>query len=328
MRTLLKHAVAIGLAILFASGGVALAESGDIAKVGTAGTLFLNIPIGARGVGIGNAFSAISNDETSMFWNPAGLVYATNSRVMVEHIQWLADINYSIVAGSHSFNDSWALGAFAASLNSGEIERTTVMQPEGTGQYFEVTDFLAGVSAATRLTDKFSFGANLKVVSEDLDGSVATNWVVDVGTMYDTKWKTVMLSMNIRNFGPEVQLGGGYYDYDNGQRSASQTDYLPYQYPMTFKMGLSAIPYNQGPHVLQIAADLEHPNDNLERINLGAEYGFNKMFYLRGGYTFNHDTLGLSAGVGAEWKGFGIDYAVSDYYILDYVHRFSVHFRF
>ena len=327
MRTLLKHAVAIGLAILFASGGVAMAE-GDIAKVGTAGTLFLNIPIGTRGVGMGNAFGAISNDETSMFWNPAGLVYATDSRVMVEHIQWFADINYSVVAGSHSLNDSWAIGAFAASLNSGEIERTTVMQPEGTGQYFEVTDFLAGVTTATKLTDKFSFGANLKVVSEDLDGNVATNWVVDVGTMYDTKWKTVMLSMNIRNFGPEVELDGGYFDYDNGQQASSRTDYLPYQYPMTFKMGLSATPYSQGPHALLIAADLEHPNDNLERINIGAEYGFNKMFYLRGGYTFNHDTLGMSAGMGAEWKGFGIDYAISDYYILDYVHRFSVHFRF
>ncbi len=328
MRTLLKHAVAIGLAILLASGGVALAQSGDFAKVGTVGTQFLKIPIGTRGVAMGNAFGSISNDESAMFWNPAGLVYASGSRVMVEQIQWLADISYSVVGGSYSFNDAWTVGAFAASLNSGEIERTTVMQPEGTGQYFEVSDWMAGVSGATRLTDKFSFGANVKVVSENLDGNVATNWVVDVGTMYDTRWKTIVLSMNIRNFGPEVQLDGGYYDFDNGNRLATQTEYLPYQYPMTFKMGLAATPYNVGPHMIQVAADLEHPNDNLERINVGAEYGFQKMFYLRGGYTFRHDTLGLSAGMGAEWKGFGIDYALSDYFILDYVHRFSVHFRF
>ncbi|MBZ0263828.1 PorV/PorQ family protein [bacterium] len=306
--------------------GVLLAE--EFAKVGTVGSQFLKIPVGARGAAMGHAFSSVSDDATAMFWNPAGLTKTDKTNVTLEQVNWIAEISYSAVGMSHRLNNSMVVGLFATSLNSGNIEVTTIDQPDGTGETYAVTDMMVGASASTALTNKFSIGANIKYVHEDFDGDAADAWAIDVGTLYDTGWKTVRLSMNIFNFGPEVQLGGQYNDWDNGNQVAGMSDFLPYHFPMTFKMGMAADPWITNEHRLTLVAELEHPNDNIERYNVGGEYGFMEMFFLRGGYTFRHDTLGMSAGLGANWNGFGIDYAYSDFGVLDFVQRFNISFNF
>lgn len=300
----------------------------EFAKVGTVGANFLKLPIGARGVAMGGAFSALSNDQSAMFWNPAGLTRLQGTTVMFEHVNYFADIAYDAVGASYTINDTWTVGAFAMAMNSGDIEETTVMQPNGTGNNFSVTNIVGGGTVGFRLTDKFSFGANLKYVREDLADEIASNFAVDVGMLYDTQWNTVRLAMAVRNFGPEIQLQGGYFDYDEGVQLEEQTDFLPYHFPMIFKLGVAVDPVLTDMHRITVAGELEHPNDNIERISVGGEYGFQELFFLRGGYTFRHDTLGLSAGVGVKWQNFGIDYAFSEFGILEDVHRFNVSFSF
>ncbi|GBE30697.1 hypothetical protein BMS3Bbin04_01733 [bacterium BMS3Bbin04] len=277
---------------------------------------------------MGGAFSAVSNDQTAMFWNPAGLVHAANTTVMFEHVTYFADINYDAVGATRRINDTFTIGAFAMAMGSGDMPVTTVAQPNGTGENFSVTDVVGGVSIAMKLTDKFSFGTNLKYVREDLDTEVATNFAVDVGIMYDTQWNSIRLAMAIRNFAPESELDGGYHDYQNGTPAEEATAFLPYHFPMIFRLGVAMDPILTDEHRLTLAADLEHPNDNIERVNIGSEYAFHEMFFLRGGYTFRHDTLGLSAGFGAKWQSVGIDYAFSEYGILEDVHRFNISFSF
>jgi hypothetical protein len=326
MCSLLKRAAVLLVVGLLVAGIPVHAQ--EFAKVGTAGAKFLEIPVGARGVAIGNAYSALSNDATAMFWNPAGLVQVQGANVWVERTAYLADMSYNALGVAYSVNGFWTVGLFGGSLNSGDIDRTTVEQPLGTGESFTVNNLVAGVSVATRLTDKFSFGANIKFVREDLDAEVSNAYAIDVGTMYDTRWNTVRISMNVRNFGPEIQLDGQYYDYDNGILQDEPSEYLEYHFPMIFRLGIAMDPIRTAMHRLTVLGELEHPNDNIERVNIGGEYGFQEMFFLRGGYTFRHDTLGMSAGLGLVFSGFGIDYAYSDYGVLDEVHRFNVKFSF
>ena len=326
MRKRLARHVAILIAVSLLLAGSAV-QAEEFAKVGTVGSQFLKIPVGARGVAMGNAFAALSNDHTAMFWNPAGLVNIKNTGIMLEQVNWLVDINYNAVAAATNLGSFWSVGIFASTLNSGDIPETTVQQPNGTGNNFSVTDMMAGVTVATRLTDKFSFGANVKYVREDLAGEIASTMAVDVGTMYDTRWNTVRLAMAIRNFGPEIQLDGGYNDFDNGTQASEETEFLPYHFPMTFRLGVAFDPVMTATQRVTLIGELEHPNDNLERVNIGSEYAFQEMFFLRGGYTFRHDTLGLSAGLGAKWNMFAIDYAFSNFGILDSVHRFSIQFH-
>ncbi len=324
-RTIVRLGIAVLIALFVTAGGV---QAEDFAKVGTTGADFLKLPIGARGVAMGGAFSALSNDGSAMFWNPAGLVNAADKTVMFEHVTYFADISYDAVGGSYRVNDTFTLGAFALAMGSGDMEVTTVEQPNGTGENFNVTNIMTGVSVAMNLTDKFAFGTNIKYIREDLDTEIASNFAIDVGVMYDTQWNSIRLAMAVRNFGPEMQLDGGYYDYDNGTVGEETTEFLPYHFPMIFKLGAAMDPVLTDVHRLTLAGDLEHPNDNIERVNIGAEYGFQELFFLRGGYTFRHDTLGLSAGLGAQWQNFAVDYAFSEYGILEDVHRFNVSFSF
>jgi hypothetical protein len=46
---------------------------------------FLKVPVGARAIGMGSAFVAVSDDATAPFWNPAGLIYLPYKEVLPEH---------------------------------------------------------------------------------------------------------------------------------------------------------------------------------------------------------------------------------------------------
>lgn len=48
---------------------------------------FLKIPVGARAVGMGGAFSAIADDATAPFWNPAGMVYLPYKEGFLQHAE-------------------------------------------------------------------------------------------------------------------------------------------------------------------------------------------------------------------------------------------------
>lgn len=48
---------------------------------------FLKVPVGPRAIALGGAFSAIADDATSPYWNPAGMVYLPYREVMFQHAE-------------------------------------------------------------------------------------------------------------------------------------------------------------------------------------------------------------------------------------------------
>jgi len=304
-----------------------LAFSQEFAKSGTVGAQFLKIGIGARGAALGGAYEAVSNDITAVFWNPSGLVNVEGTSVYLSHIEWLAEIGYEALAVSHEFPGIGTFGISIAYMSSGDIERTTVENPDGGIGTFSTEEMLAGITYARKLTDKFSFGATAKFVREKLDDQTSNAWATDLGVMYYTGFHSLRLGMSVRNFGPEIQLSGNYLDYDNGVLQDDPTDYLAYHFPMTFKLGLAMEVMDKEESRITLAADVVHPNDNIERINAGCEAFMWKMLALRGGYTFRHDTAGPAFGAGFYWQKLNVNYSYTDYGLLDWVHRFDFTFN-
>lgn len=337
----------------------------EFAKVGTSGAQFLKIGVGARGVAMSDAYSAVCNDASSIFWNPAGLIHIKNTSVLLAHAEWIADISYEAGAIAKTFRSLGTIGISFAYLTSGDIEETTVEQQEGTGRTFDTGDLMVGISYARQLSNKFSIGGNIKYIKERLDTEEAWAWAVDIGTLYYTGFRSLRMGMYIRNFGPELKMKGTYRDYDNGEwildpetLKPEEKSYLPYHMPMTFAVGIAYDILEDENKFLTAAIDLLHPNDNVEKFNIGAELRLFNMLSLRTGYVSPFGILGknddevenqdeaneyslriknytqsFSAGLGFQLNiptlgNISLDYAYTDFGVLDWVHRGSIVINF
>jgi len=287
------------------------------AKVGTYALQFLKIPVSARATGMGSAFTAISNDATATYWNPAGLVDVTRTQISLNQTWWPADINLAYATAA--FNLPFVPGTFGVSARAltldPQVERT-IFLPEGTGRTFDAGDMSFGMSYSKFFTDKFSSGATIHFVHSGLAEKSVNTFSVDFGLIYRIGLWGMRLGMMIQSLGSKV-------DYDD---RASKM-------PTVFKVGVAATPYQMGANSLQGVFEFAHPSDNQETINIGAEYGFNQFFFMRGGYNFNTDSQGLAAGFGlridtSQTSDLVFDYSWTDLDFLGDSHRISVAFSY
>jgi hypothetical protein len=333
------------------------------AKVGTAGVQFLKISPSCRAVGMGEAYVAVANDASAIFHNPGALARIENPEATVSYLDYAAGLQYGFLGLSHpmpKWNGAWA--ASVTYLTTGDMDETTPEMPEGTGRKFSAGDLAVGVTYSQKLTDKFSVGGTIKYINETLADKTANGWSADVGTYYSTGWKSVRIAMLTSNFGPDMK----FVD-------------TPFPMPMNFTFGLAGYALNTadrqwwtgsdsvGTHALLLGFAWSHPNDNLEVYNIGLEYGYQDMAFLRigkkingfkrwgwgdyekkidagedakdrdpfyeyplfstGGEFFQNGAT-LGAGVKLEKLGLTIDYAFTGISFLDNIHRFSLGYKF
>jgi len=285
------------------------------AKVGTTGAQFLELGVSARAMGMAEAFTAVSDDISSIYYNPAGLTSLYGREFVATYIDMPADINYGFGAVGFPLESiGGVLGIGMYALSSGDmIERDySDGTYEGTGRTFSYNDFALSVSYGRYLTDRFSIGFTVKYIGEHAHDYSANGWSADVGTIYDTGFRGFKIGMVITNFGPDMKF--------------IQKDY---PIPINFKFGGSINLIEAEDHLVTLSAEGTHPADNLEKYNTGMEYIFKDRFILRAGSRFHYDEDGFTAGGGlrlpfGEDREIGFDYAFQDFGILTEVHRFTL----
>src|SRR5437879_1705175 len=87
----------------------------NVSKAGTTAAAFLEIPVGARAIGMGGAFVGTANDVTSLYWNPAGAARLEHSEAAFSHTNWIADMNFDYAALSVPLEN---FGTFGLSFTS------------------------------------------------------------------------------------------------------------------------------------------------------------------------------------------------------------------
>jgi hypothetical protein len=294
---------------------------------------FLKIAGDARGAGMGEAFIAVVNDVSAIFWNPAGLVNSANDQALFTHAEWLVDIQHEFAAASYHLDENNAVGISFVSLRTDPMKITTEYQPTGTGQYFNFTDIAVGGTFSRKMTDQFSFGATVRYVRETIAELKSEAVLIDLGTYYYMRLGSSRFSVVVSNFGNNVEPDGSVMNGKNVSVSAFQ-DFSP---PTMFKLGYAFEPYQDDDNRLTASIQLNHPNDNAENIRLGFEYGFSNMFFARAGVkrTIGESLLG-KASSSAEDVSFGAgvrmpmfvttvtaDYAFTNFNDLGGVHRIS-----
>ena len=295
-------------------------------RVGTASAQFLKIGVGARATGMGEAFVAVADDISTLYWNPAGIAKLNRHALTASHGEWFVDMGHEFVGGVWNLRGSSAIGIQATVLGSDDMLRTTEYKPAGTGYYFSYGSFAAGLTYAQGLTDRFVLGGTIKYVQEDYDNLTSRTVMVDMGTLYYVGYKSLRIGMSVLNFGGDMRPGGTYTIEENGEDV--EKDYESFPAPTEGKFGIAMDAVDATNHVLTLSMEIDHAADEAEKAKFGFEWTYSGLASLRGGYVLNVEERGLSLGAGAAIGGdkmqAHVDYSYSDFGRLGAVHRVSL----
>ena len=175
------------------------------------GALFLLLPVGAEGVSLGRAMTAVRSAE-SAFWNPAGLSSLAQSELVVMRGDPLAGKSTAL---------SWLisrqpLGVVGLSyhlLDGGE--QALVDDQQNVRGAISIRSHVGVVSVATPLASWLDVGLNMKIVRFNLNcrgqcddaGVQASGWAGDVG-LQSQPLEDVPLRFGamLAHFGPKFQV--------------------------------------------------------------------------------------------------------------------------
>jgi hypothetical protein len=286
-------------------------------KVASTSMQYLSVIPGARAAAMGNAYAALAHGAEGVFWNAAGVALTEGQEFSTTYIQWLFDTRQYALGYAISLHDYGSIGLQLQYNDYGSFEEAKVgagstlypgqEYPYLTGRTFRPYSYVAGLSYASRLTDRFSTGITVKYSHESLydqtqvpvrdqaDSSSQSNAntfgnvvLFDVGIHYNTGFHSVQVGASVQNFGPSIQYG---------------TDKNPA--PMLFRVGVAAnvmgansLFINSENSRLAVAFDVFQSNDYDQQQHVGVEYEFVNTFALRAGYKFNYDIEGLTLGGG------------------------------
>lgn len=310
-------------------------------KLAQTGMKFIAVPTDARAEGMGEAVTSLEGNSLSMFFNPAGMARLDAlTSVSVGEVSWIADIKhvYASLAISPADGDYGVFGLNFRSVNYGNLDET-ILDGNADGFLdlgtFSPSAYTFGLGYAKALSDKFSVGGCVNFVHQDLgqsvvsisDAGVLTSkdekqsvYSFDFGLIYKTGFKSLAFGMDLRNFSRELT-----YEQES------------FQLPLTFRLGISMNvldmwDINSNEQALLVTVDATHPRDYKEQLSLGAEYTFLQLLSLRGGYMFNVDEAGLTAGLGVRQRIAGVearlDYSYTPYGVFTSVQRISFGFSY
>ncbi len=297
-------------------------------RTGTAALQFLKIGTSARATGMGESFVAVSDDISSLYWNPAGLVQFKDNGLTFSYTQWFVDTRIANFGGVYHFGGNNAIGLNVTSLQTEDMKVTTEFQPGGTGEYFKFSDLSIGLSYARMMTEQFSFGATIKYVEEELGVLKMRGVLGDLATYYKTGLGTSRFAIVISNFGGQIAPSGEVELV--GERVAN--DFQRFPPPTSFQLGFAIEPYMNKENRVTTSIQLNSPTDNAENLAFGVEYAYKNFLMFRAGYKMNVDAENFSAGIGLKFPisfaNADFDYSIANYRDLGLAQRFSLNVLF
>jgi len=266
---------------------------------GTTAASFLKIGVGARAAAMGDAFTALADDPTALYWNPAGLIKLKERQLSATYNVWFAEINQGYVSIGFPLSRG-VLGGGINYVSMGNIEgRDEAGNPTGS---FGASDFSLCLGYADRFSDKFIFGLSGGMIQDTIAGDTKSAFLVSSGGLFEVS-ESLTLGVVLQNIG--TNLG---------------SDPLPF----IMKGGLA---FRQGS--LTLAMDIAKPSDNKMYYCAGAEWWIRDIIALRAGYKTNQDIgAGFTVGMGFKKDKIQFDYAYVPYGDLGSTHRVSLGMRF
>lgn len=317
-----------------------LLEAQGVNYTGTSAANFLKIGLGAKAVGMAEADITLTEDASSLYWNPGTISRNDQASAVFSYIRWIAETNVSYF----SFTLPTGIGTAGLDVTyfgSGNIEETTLQRQDGTGRVVSASDLSVGLAFARNLTDRFSVGLKVKYLREQLASVHADAFAFDVGSVFITSFlNDLRIGIALSNFGGAFRFEGNELLVTHVVPGSPTSKQIPavletqeWDLPLFFKIGVATNIINAENFRWQTAYTITDSRDYEPRHNLGASLTLMNIVSLRGGYRFNYDETTYSAGIGigVPASGFGnisFDYAYTDFGKLKAIHQFTIGINF
>lgn len=301
--------------------GGASAQDYTSSAAGTATAQFLKIASGARGAGLGEAYSALVNDAFALDWNPAGLTNIPYKSLVFMHSPYLAGTYVDYFGYAENAGEVGAWGISGKYMNYGEISKTDssgletgTLNPNDMAFTVGFSCYITGFNKDPE--DRFVLGATGKFVRstiQDTDNTISADLGLLSPMLFDGAFRMSFAAQNI--------MGSMRFDKEDALL------------PLILRLGSVT---KLGEH-FTLATDVIAARDNMPYLASGLEAGIKASkdidVALRGG--FNTRSLGdlsgsrnFAVGAGLRYGEYTVDYAFSPFGAIGSVHRISISIAF
>lgn len=295
MRKIFYIIVAI---VALAASKNSFAQTGEGGEAGA----FLKNGYGARASAMSNAFTAVANDVSAIFYNPVGLSSNQKLQVMGMYSNLYGNMN-GVNYGNFGVSKGFQSGTFGLGVIYSKVSDIPYVNSltGGDGTYFSDNETAFYLSYSRLVTGNVRVGANIKLISHTLADESATGFGADIGvlTKFNEQFSGGLVFQDI--LAPKIKLG-------------SRSD----SYPGKIKVGVA---YKVIP-ALTISPEMNYTFDKSVQFNGGVEYNVYKdIISLRGGY--NSVSTSPSFGVGINYMDVHLDYSYNVNKDLGAVNKFG-----
>ncbi len=275
---------------------------------GSSSVLTLMEPFSAATAAMGEATAALYGAPYYINSNPASLYGISAPRISLMYRRGIDLDDYAALSLGWQ-KDKFGLGLGIQYYSTGDIDMYNLAGQKLTS--IGSRDIIVNVAGSAEVMNIVS-GINIKAVTSEIFGEKGTAFAADAGLQY-RKLNYVTLALAARN------MSGGI-------KYLNQTEELP----LNVAAGLALTP------LPSVTASLEIPhyvNEDETFLLAGAQFLYNGIFALRGGYRHNltepgAQDISISFGGGIYWRNLSLDYAMGLAEDISSPHNLSFNYSF
>jgi len=249
--------------------------------------LRINSSVGVAAQAGTGAFSA--DDAHKFLHHPTAGLFSRGRIISISKNIWIFDtsvncLSYLFSNGKRSFGFSYRF------LDYGKIERRDEVGNDILGE-FHPLDISIAVNFAYRLNPDHQIGMNFTGIYEKIDTSSSTGVALDLGYLYKTPIKDIMLSLAFKNIGISTKM-----DKEN------------IKLPFSGELGIIKDFLIIGQELSSEFKLIKHIDDDKINFAAGLNSAIHHILKLRVGYKSLNDSSTFSTGIGINIKQFSLDY--------------------
>jgi len=265
------------------------------AQEGSGGTRSIfSVGAGSRAIAMGGAFSAIGDDPSVLYYNPAALRLNRYPAVLLSHAQLFSgfsDAGYDFVGLTYPTIAAGSIGIGIMSVGTGDIRGFDEFSRETGDITYRESQAVLGYAfnLPWRYIGDVTAGSSVKVLTQRVGEFSDTGAGLDIGFICRPKYaRNLLIACSLQDIiGAETKLVSVRDKVDR-----------------TIMVGAGyTYPFGNG-SALSLALQMNAPQRDKKEFRFGAEYTIKRLLSVRLGF----DSDKITAGVGVAWRGFSVDY--------------------